>query len=283
MNYIDAHSHIWSNDYAHYPLAAGMKPDAKDPDFSAAKILAVAKRSGVDRVVLIQSAEYGTDNDYMVDMIASHPGTFVGVAVIDLTKTVEATMKTMLVQGVAGFRIIARKPNPNFAAWLDGPVYQEMFATASTTKQSVCCLIDPEAIPAVSKMCRRYPNAPVVIDHMARIGVGGSVKESDVDLLCGLAKHPLVRVKISAFYALGERKPPYTDLLPMIRRLYGAFGSRRLMWASDCPYQVMENPNYDESMAVVRDHADFLSADDKEWILRNTAEETFFSVVPKPM
>ena len=55
----------------------------------------------------------------------------------------------------------------------------------------------------------------------------GMVRDTDVRQLCKLAKHPNVYVKVSAFYALGRKQAPYTDLVPMIRRIcenYGAYG-----------------------------------------------------------
>jgi len=84
-----------------------------------------------------------------------------------------------------------------------------------------------------------------------------------------------VKVKLSAFYALGAKQPPHLELAPLIRRVYEAFGPQRLMWASDCPYQV-QSESYEDSLALVRDRLDFLTADDKEWLLRRTAEATFF-------
>ena len=84
-------------------------------------------------------------------------------------------------------------------------------------------------------------------------------------------------VKTSAFYALGEKKAPYLDLAPMIRRLRDAFGASRLMWASDCPFQVDPGHNYHDSIALIRDRLDFLTAEDKDWMLRGTAEKVFFA------
>ena len=75
---------------------------------------------------------------------------------------------------------------------------------------------------------------------------------------------------------VGKEAAAYTDLGPMIRRVVQAFGPRRLMWASDCPYQVQGGHDYDSSIALIRDHIDFLSAADKEQILRSTAERVFF-------
>ena len=64
----------------------------------------------------------------------------------------------------------------------------------------------------------------------------------------------------------------------MIKRLFDAFGPDRLMWASDCPYQLTAPNTYAASIALVRDHLDFVSADDRRKLLRTTAESTFFAV-----
>ena len=81
--------------------------------------------------------------------------------------------------------------------------------------------------------------------------------------------------------ALGAKKPPYDDLAPMIRRLRDAYGSKRLMWATDCPYQLDKGPageahSYAASLELVRDRLDFLSREERLDILRNTARRVFF-------
>jgi len=83
-------------------------------------------------------------------------------------------------------------------------------------------------------------------------------------------------VKVSAFYALGSRKPPHGDLEPMIKNMHAAFGAKRLMWASDCPYAV-DNETYRDSLTLVRDGCAWLSEEDRNWMLRGTAEKVFYS------
>ena len=84
-------------------------------------------------------------------------------------------------------------------------------------------------------------------------------------------------VKISAYYALGKKMPPYDDLIPLIRRVCDSFGPARLMWASDCPYQLGGTNTYGASIDLIKKRIDFLSADDRQWLLRKTAEKVFFS------
>jgi predicted TIM-barrel fold metal-dependent hydrolase len=154
---------------------------------------------------------------------------------------------------------------------------QAMWKCGAEDGLAMCHLVNPDALIAIDGNCEKYPDTPVVIDHFARIGVDGMIRTRDVDALCRLARHRKTYVKLSAFYALGLKKSPYLDLLPMIRRLLDAFGPDRLMWATDCPYQVQEGHNYADSIALIRDRLDGLSDGDRDWLLRRTAEKVFFA------
>ena len=134
----------------------------------------------------------------------------------------------------------------------------------------------PDGLPEVDRMCRKFPDTPVIIDHLARIGAGGKIEDKDVDALCALAVHPRVLVKVGAFYALGKKEPPYTDLAPLIQKVVKAFGAKRCMWESDCPFQVVQH-KYTDSLDLVRQRLDFLTDADKDWLLRRTAEDFFFT------
>ena len=101
-----------------------------------------------------------------------------------------------------------------------------------------------------------------------------------IEALCALAKHRRVMVKVGAFYALGKKKPPYDDLGPLIRKVVKAFGPERCMWESDSPFQVQGEHTYQASLDLVRTRLDFLTADDREWLLRKSADErTAWSVL----
>ena len=91
-----------------------------------------------------------------------------------------------------------------------------------------------------------------------------------------MAKHRQVTVKVSAFYALGKKRPPHLELAPLIERVVEAFGATRLMWASDSPYQLQGENNYKASIELIRDRLDFLNDEDRQWLLRKTAEQVYF-------
>jgi predicted TIM-barrel fold metal-dependent hydrolase len=210
----------------------------------------------------------------MLEAIRRRPEVFRGIAVVDWNgRDPEAKMLWLAPRGVRGFRIFPQ--NVPAETCLEGAGLDSMFRFGAKENLAMCLLINPEALAAVRRRCGNFPDTPVVIDHLARIGMAGPINEDDMQALCALARYPRVKVKISAFYALGKKKPPHLDLAPLIKRVYEAFGPKRLMWGSDCPFQV-QNETYADSISLLRDRLDFFSSEDKEWILRRTAEETFF-------
>lgn len=275
--YIDGHSHIWTPDVAHYPLAPGFTvADMQPRSFTAEELLALCRPAGVGRVNLIQMSYYRFDNRYMLDMIKLYPDRFIGTAIVDpLAPDPAKAMAELEPKGVRAFRIQPGYSKQPPAQWLEPQGYQAMFRQAARSRQVLSCLIDPDGFPEVDRMCRAYPDTPVIIDHLGRIGVSGTIENADVDALCELARHPQLYLKVGAFYALGKKTPPYLDLAPLIQRVVRSFGARRCLWESDCPFQVVKD-KYTDSLSLVRDRLAFLTADDKEWLLHRTAEQLLF-------
>lgn len=274
--YIDAHVHVWTPDVKAYPLAEGFTVDQmKPPSFTPEELLAQAQPCGVNRIVLIQMSFYRFDNSYMLDTMRRFPGVFSGVGIVDeQAGDPTSTMKKLAAQGVRGFRI--HPGQREIEPWISSPGMAAMWKCGASDNLAMCGLINPNALAAFDRMCEKYPDTPVVIDHYARIGVDGTIRDEDLQNLCRLARHKKTYVKVSAYYALGKKKSPYLDLAPMTRRLYDAFGPERLMWATDCPYQVQEGHTYRDSVELIEKRFEFLSASDREWLLTKTAEKVFF-------
>ncbi len=272
--YIDAHVHIWTNDFHKYPLGAGFAVQDMNPaTYFPHQILHDAGSHGVDRVVLVQMSYYGFDNSFMLEAIQQSPKVFRGIAIIDgKGEAPDAEMRRMAKLGIRGFRLYAEEISLSV---LDREGYRKMFRCGAEERLALCPLVNPNSLSDLDRHCQKFPDTPVVVDHLARIGMGGPIRDADVQALCGLAKHPQVAVKVSAFYALGQAKPPHLDLVPLIKRVYEAFGPKRLMWGSDCPFQIAHE-TYDDSLSLIRDRLDFISNEDKTWILARTAEELFF-------
>ncbi|MBL8178008.1 MAG: amidohydrolase family protein [Bryobacterales bacterium] len=243
------------------------------PDYTAEQHLAISRPSGVSRTVIIQPGGAKFDNSYMLAALKAHPGVFSAVAIVDADAAgLPQTVTALYAQGVRGFRIHARKDQP----WVDWQGMRSLWTIAAQKNMVVCPLINPDALPWVADMCQRHPRTLVALDHFARVGATGSILDSEVRALCALAKYPRVHVKVSAFYALGKKQAPYTDLAPMIRQVFETYGPRRLLWGSDAPYQARAPHRYRDSVELVRGGLPFLGDEDKEWILARNSGRLFF-------
>ena len=273
--WIDAHVHVWHPDTTKYPISSNFRvADMQPRSFTAEELFAHCRPSGVQRIVLIQMSFYEFDHRYMVEVMQKHAGVFSGVSLIDWhAQDLESQVKQHAELGMRGFRIHSHGDAKD---WGSDPGMVKLWKLATENGIAICPLINPEDIVHVDALCERFPETTVVVDHFARIGISGNVEADRLTELCHLARFPKTHVKTSAFYALGKKRAPYTDLIPMIRRVTDAFGPSRLMWASDCPFQVQDDHTYEASIALIRDHIDFLSDSDKQWILRGTADRVFF-------
>lgn len=254
MNFVDAHIHVF-------------------PDYTAEQHIAIARAAGVARTVLIQAGASRFDNSYMLAALRAHPGVFSAVVIVDVdAPALEQTIVDLRRQGARGFRITASPKQP----WTEWPGMVKLWQIAAKQRMTVCPLINPDVLPWVAAMCERNPQTTMAIDHLARVGATGTIVDAEVRALCSLAKHPRVHVKVSAFYALGKKQQPYTDLAPMIRQIFETYGPRRMMWGSDAPYQTRAPHSYQASVDLVNRGLDFLGKDERDWILRRTCERLFF-------
>ena len=243
--YIDAHSHIWTPDVAHYPLAPGFKvADMQPPSFTAEELLATCRPAGVGRVNLIQMSYYEFDNRYMLDMIKLYPDRFVGTAIVDpLAAEPGRAMRELAPAGRACL------PHPAAVQQAAaGPL-----AGAGGLRGDVRHRRADRPGPLLPDRSRRLPrggphvpaDSPrprVIIDHLGRIGAGpdGAIRDAEVEALCALAKHPNSTSRSGPSTPWARRRPPTLDLAPLIRPSWQAFGARRCMWESDCPFQVVK-------------------------------------------
>ena len=157
------------------------------------------------------------------------------------------------------------------ARWLEAPAMRSLWARATESDLVICPLISRDYLPTLDPMLTEFAAANVAIDHF-----GHAESPDAFPALLRLARHPRVSVKASALYKFGDRAAPYHDLAAMIRRVLEAFGSDRVLWGSDCPYQLQGRNNYGDAVALFAGELDFLSLADRTAILRDNARRLFF-------
>ena len=270
---IDAHIHVWTANLSSYPLAAGFtQKDLWRPSFTPEEHFSYSRTVGAVRLNLVQMFWYGRDHSYILDLIQSDPETYAGTGLIDLTEP--EPEKTMV--RLADKRCFAFRGPTEF----DHPAYENIFATGTEHKLALSFNMGVDLLPALERLCQRYPQTRVILDHVCHVGIAkADYSEADLVALLRFAKYPQVLVKIGPFQGLGARQAPYLDLLPLLQRVVEAYGAERCMWESDSGGPIwMKNPqtDYPAALQLIKEHANFLSSTEREFLLFKTAEACFF-------
>ena len=109
---------------------------------------------------------------------------------------------------------------------------------------------------------------PIALDHN-----GGAPRIEEPPYpgmapIVNLAKYANVYVKLIPHK---EQEPfPYRDSFDAFKRLFDAFGPQRLMWGTNFP-GVERETGYQPALEIFAEHIDWLSGEDKEWVLGKTA------------
>ncbi|OGA51524.1 MAG: hypothetical protein A3F74_18755 [Betaproteobacteria bacterium RIFCSPLOWO2_12_FULL_62_58] len=126
-------------------------------------------------------------------------------------------------------------------------------------------LVPQEIVHLIDRVAARYPGLKLAICHLA-LPTDKQDDEAfrDFDKVLTLAGRPNVVVKVSALPAYTSDSYPYRRIHPYLRRVYDAFGPRRMFWGTDfsrlkCSYR--------QALTMFTEEIPWLTDEDKEWIM----------------
>ncbi len=95
----------------------------------------------------------------------------------------------------------------------------------------------------------RTIEAPVVIDHIGRPDLRDGQEGPAIEALCRLLDTGRVWAKLSGADRLTHQRAPYTDALPIARRL-ADHAPERILWGTDWPHVNLDGPMTDDTALV---------------------------------
>jgi predicted TIM-barrel fold metal-dependent hydrolase len=217
--------------------------------------------NGVEKAVLVQYRRDqpppgNIDNRYLAECVARAPSKLAAACIVDhrcepALERLEYWVKEKRMQGI---RLAGTDTSPGenkLAIWEK--------ADELGINVSVSGNLNP--IVGIAKAC---PSLNILVEHAGTPRVNG-------DAILGLAENRNVYVKFTTggLHAISTAPFPYRDTHAFFQRVYDRFGPERIMWGSDYP-PVETREGYAEALAFVRE-VDWLSEDDREWILGKTA------------
>jgi L-fuconolactonase len=238
MRVVDAHQHFWDPSQVDYPWLAPNFPEL-DRTIGFDDLAPLLSPAGVNRTVLVQSADSAEDNEAMFEMAAKHAEIAGVVAWLPLDRPAEA--ERMLEELLArehfvGVRnLIHVRPDPDWVLSATVSTSLGLLERAEIPFDLVSVL--PRHLEHVAVLCERHPGLRIVIDHLSKPPIGRSDREPWASLLAQAAEFPNVYAKVSGLYPGGDdlRRWSVEDIRPIVHYAVELFGTERLMFGSDWP------------------------------------------------
>lgn len=234
---IDTHFHLFGP-ARDFPYAAGR--DYTPPDATAEDYLALARRLGFSRSVIVQPSVYGTDNSRTLSALDDPPMPMRGVVVVDRSVS-QAELERMHGLGVRGIRI-----NLLFGAGAGWDAARHLAPKLREMGWHIQFLVDVSTIADLRREVTELA-IPTVFDHLGHMPVARGLKDPGFQALLALLKDDLSWVKLSGTYRItGEKTAPFRDVVPFAHALINA-NPDRVVWATDWPHPAIRVPMPDDA------------------------------------
>jgi predicted TIM-barrel fold metal-dependent hydrolase len=222
--------------------------------------------AGVDRVVIVPPSWEGNRNDYALEAAKKYPDRFAVMGRIPLEKPQSANLlaKWKEQPGMLGIRVTFLGPQ---AAWLTDGTADWFWPAAEKAGLPVMWLAAGKG-PEFARIAERHPQLNLIIDHMSlTVDVKkNNMTTSAIDQTVALAKYPNVSCKMSASPGHSSEPYPFRDMNVHLHRVFDAFGPQRCYWGTDMTNSFAK-ATYRQRMTHFTEQLDFLSDDDKDWIM----------------
>jgi predicted TIM-barrel fold metal-dependent hydrolase len=224
----DCHTHVFCDPHR-FPFWSGRTYTPETATVNETRALHHALH--VERIVLVNSLVYGTDNSCMVDALRQLGHRARGIALID-GQISDTELDALAHVGVRGIRlnfVDLGVPDPElvrqrFRAAVKRLVGRDWHIQIYSNLSVVEALQDDVMTAAL----------PVVFDHFA--GARASiVSQPGFGVLLKLIRSGKAYVKISAAYRVSDRPPEYSDVTPIAQALIAA-NHQRVLWGTDWPH-----------------------------------------------
>ncbi|SFO33669.1 amidohydrolase [Sphingomonas sp. OK281] len=272
--YVDIHPHVISDNEDRYPPAPlfGTRSDwSQERPCTVDTLIAAMDEAGVAKAAVVHSSTtYGFDNAYVVDACNQYPDRLVAVGSVDvLAPDAVDTIGDWVDKGLAGLRIFTGGSTKEFdASELDDPRAYPAWELLGELGLTMCIQTGPAGLGAVRALAERFPQVPIILDHLGRPDVTDGPPYAAAQSLFDLADVPSIYLKLTP-RIMGDSTKGAASPETFFPKLVDAFGAKRLAWGSNFP---TSPGTLTEIKATAEDRLKTLSEDDRAWIFGKTAQ-----------
>lgn len=221
----DTHIHVYDHRYPMAPTAKMYPPEASVADY-----LAMARRLGIERTVVVQATTYGTDNRCLLESMAAIGNDKArGVAVVDASVT-DAELDRLTKAGVRGVRFFML---PGGA--LPWETLDAVAARVQPFGWHAQLQFDGREFLQHEAAVRRLPGT-LVVDHVGKFLEPVPVDHPAFRALLRLVEEGRTYVKLAAPYETSKKGPPHFDDVGALAKALVRAAPERMLWASNWPH-----------------------------------------------
>ncbi|HZQ10873.1 MAG TPA: amidohydrolase family protein, partial [Anaerolineae bacterium] len=136
-------------------------------------------------------------------------------------------------------------------------------------------IANPEHLPTLAALAERFPEIPILIDHMAHPDVAAGVNTPAFQALLDLARYPRVLVKVTGYYYYSKEAYPWRDCWDFVRAVHDRFGAERMIWGSDFPH-VLLKAGYRRNLLLPERYFSFLTLAERALYMGENANKLYF-------
>jgi L-fuconolactonase len=274
---VDIHPHIISDDENRYPPAPlfGKRSDwSKERPTTVGTLIAAMDEAGVGKAAVVHSSTtYGFDNRYVVDGCAQYADRLVAVGSVDvLQPDAPARIREWVGLGLAGLRLFTGGSTKEFdPSELDDPRSFPAWELCAELRLPMCIQTGPVGLPQVTALARRFPEVPIILDHLGRPEVADGPPYANAQSLFALAPLENIYLKLTP-RIFGDVKKEKASAETFFPRVVDAFGAKRMAWGSNYP---TSPGTLTEILTTAQAGLACLNDEDRAWIFGKTAQQLY--------
>jgi predicted TIM-barrel fold metal-dependent hydrolase len=259
----DAQVHIWAPNTPGRPWKPGTASH-REPPLEAAELLREMDAAGVRRAVLVPPHHDADRHDLVLAAARAHPQRFAALGRIDTeAPPAKGIPDGWPAPGMLGLRCTFIRSR-EVATLAEGRM-EPLWGEAERRGIPVAVLTPHAMLDVIGSIAERHPGLRLTLCHLALTsGEHDEAAFRDLDKLLALAARPNINVNASALPFYTRDRYPYRRLHPYLRRVYDAFGPRRMFWGTD--YSRLKC-TYRQVVTMFTEEIPWLATQDQEWIM----------------
>jgi L-fuconolactonase len=238
MQKIDSHVHVWTLARGDYTwLTADLEDIYRD--FSLDDVWTDARRTGVERCILVQAAASAEETDFLLSLAArdSRIAGVVGWVDFEAGTAVSEIRQRASQAGLVGLRpMIADLPDLHW-------ILKDSLAPALKAMSETGLVFDahahPQLVTVITELAQRFPDLSIVMNHAGKPPISTGELDKWRGDISALAACPNVATKLSGLLTEAGTRTDDDAIAEIVHHIAACFGHERVLWGSDWPVLTM--------------------------------------------